>query len=269
VLHRGGPDEGEAAETGRELWCDKPEALREIGVGHGVWFDDGKIGTEVESVDGDAARLRVTFAKPKGQRLRLSKGINLPDTPMDLPALSAHDLETIDALADEVDAFCLSFVTRPEDVHAFIDRLRARTDRDLGVVLKIETRRGFERLPELLFALMRAPKAGVMIARGDLAVEVGFERLAEVQEEILWLCEAAHTPVIWATEVLSSLAKRGAPSRAEVTDAAMAQRAECVMLNKGPEILRAVEMLGGILARMESHQRKKMASLRPLAIARG
>ena len=82
-----------------------------------------------------------------------------------------------------------------------------------------------------------------MIARGDLAVEVGFERLAEVQEEILWLCEAAHVPVIWATQVLESVAQTGQPSRAEVTDAAMAERAECVMLNKGPHIGEAVRAL--------------------------
>jgi len=81
---------------------------------------------------------------------------------------------------------------------------------------------------------MRHPKLGVMIARGDLAVEVGFERLSEVPRQILALCEAAHIPAIWATQVLETLAKTGQPSRAEVTDAAAAQRAECVMLNKGP-----------------------------------
>ena len=70
--------------------------------------------------------------------------------------------------------------------------------------LKIETRRGFERLPDLLLAALDCPPSGVMIARGDLAVECGFERLAEVQEEILWICEAAHVPVIWATQVLES-----------------------------------------------------------------
>ena len=65
-------------------------------------------------------------------------------------------------------------------------------------------------------------------------VEVGYERLAELQEEILWLCEAAHLPVIWATQVLEQLAKSGLPSRAEISDAAMGERAECVMVNKGP-----------------------------------
>jgi len=79
-----------------------------------------------------------------------------------------------------------------------------------------------------------------MIARGDLLVEIGYERLAEVQEEILWLCEAAHVPVIWATQVLEGLAQKGLPSRAEITDAAMGVRAECVMLNKGPHIIEAV-----------------------------
>ena len=111
---------------------------------------------------------------------------------------------------------------------------------------------------------MRSPRVGVMIARGDLAVEAGYERLAEVQEEILWLCEAAHLPVIWATEVLDHLARTGQPSRAEVTDTAMAQRAECVMLNKGPNVNAAIIVLDDILRRMSGHQRKKMALLRPL-----
>jgi pyruvate kinase len=106
-----------------------------------------------------------------------------------------------------------------------------------------------------------------MIARGDLAVECGFERMAEVQEEILWICEAAHTPVIWATQVLESLAKTGQPSRAEVTDAAMSERAECVMLNKGPFICEALATLDDILRRMEAHQSKRRSMLRPLQVA--
>ena len=104
-----------------------------------------------------------------------------------------------------------------------------------------------------------------MIARGDLAVEVGFERLAEVQEEIMWACEAAHVPVIWATQVLDTLARTGQPSRAEITDAAMAERAECVMLNKGPHISEAISALDSILVRMQDHQDKKRSLLRRLA----
>jgi pyruvate kinase len=131
-------------------------------------------------------------------------------------------------------------------------------------VLKIETRQGFERLPNLMLAAMRQQPVGIMIARGDLAVECGYERMAEVQEEILWICEAAHLPVVWATQVLESLAKKGQASRAEITDAAMGERAECVMLNKGPHIVAAVSALDDILRRMEDHQSKKSSRLRPL-----
>ena len=114
---------------------------------------------------------------------------------------------------------------------------------------------------------MHSPLVGVMIARGDLAVECGWQRLAEVQEEILWMCEAAHMPVIWATQVLEGLAKEGIPTRAEITDAAMSVRAECVMLNKGPHILKALHVLDDILTRMRDHQAKKRPLLRRLRVA--
>ena len=103
-----------------------------------------------------------------------------------------------------------------------------------------------------------------MVARGDLAIELGSVRMAEIQEEILWVCEAAHLPVIWATQVFESLAKNGLASRPEITDAAMAARAECVMLNKGPYIDYAVSILSDILQRMGDHQYKKISRLRAL-----
>ncbi len=131
-------------------------------------------------------------------------------------------------------------------------------------MLKIETRRAFENLPALLFSAMARKAAGIMIARGDLAVECGYERLAEVQEELLWAAEASHMPVIWATPVLETLAKTGLPSRAEITDAAMGERAECVMLNKGPHITEAMRTLDDILRRLQDHQTKKRPLLRAL-----
>ena len=140
--------------------------------------------------------------------------------------------------------------------------------RQPGIVLKIETRAAFEHLPALLFSAMRSPRLGVMIARGDLAVECGWERLAEVQEEILWICESAHVPVIWATQVLENLSKKGTPTRAEISDAALAEQAECVMLNKGPHIVETVSMLGGILTRMQAHRDKKSSLLRALRVSR-
>ena len=98
-------------------------------------------------------------------------------------------------------------------------------------------------------------------------MEVGFHRLAEVQEEILWLCEAAYVPVVWATQVLETMARSGFPSRAEVSDAAMSERAECVMLNKGPHVVAAVSFLDDVLRRMQGHQYKKRSMLRRLSIS--
>jgi pyruvate kinase len=100
-----------------------------------------------------------------------------------------------------------------------------------------------------------------------MAIELGFERLAEAQEEILWLSEAAFVPVIWATQVLDVLGRTGQPSRAEVTDAAMSGRAECVMLNQGEHQLEALTFLRGVLERMEQHQHKKRSMLRRLRIS--
>jgi pyruvate kinase len=244
--------------------CTLPEAVAALRPGHRVFFDDGRIGGIVESVVPGAARVRITAAAPGGSRLRAEKGINLPDTTIGVPALTDKDRTDLAVAAEIADMVALSFVRVPADVELLLGELDRVASRELGMVLKIETVQAFNNLPELLQTALRARRVGVMIARGDLAVEAGYERLAEVQEEILWLCEAAHLPVIWATEVLDTLARTGRPSRAEITDAAMAERAECVMLNKGPHIVLAIRTLDDILRRMSGHQRKKRALLREL-----
>ena len=136
------------------------------------------------------------------------------------------------------------------------------------MVFKIENEEAFKNLPEILIKGMEGNKIGVMIARGDLAVELGFERISEVQNEILWICEAAHIPVIWATQVLENMAKTGIPTRAEISDAAKAAQAECVMLNKGPYINNAIQVLKNILIRMSGHSFKKKNELRALNVAK-
>ena len=169
-------------------------------------------------------------------------------------------------IAKHADAVNLSFVRKPGDVIALQQELKALKGHKPGIILKIETEEAFHDLPRILLAAMRSYPVGIMIARGDLDVECGWERLAEIQEEILWMCEAARIPVIWATQVLEGKAKKGRASRAEITDAAMAQRADCVMLNKGPHILSAIRMLDNILRRMQDHQYKKAPTLRKLSI---
>ncbi len=250
------------------IGCSLPEIFDDVRAGESVWLDDGRIGGLIRRIDATELEIEITQAGPNGERLRADKGINLPDSRLALPALTAKDVEDLAFIASHADVVALSFVHAPEDVRELEQHLARLGRRDLGIVLKIETRRAFERLPSLVLASLASPSSGVMIARGDLAVECGYQRLAEAQEEILWICEAAHIPVIWATQVLESLAKTGRPSRAEITDAAMGERAECVMLNKGPNILAAVSILDDILARMQGHQHKKSAMLRPLSLAR-
>jgi len=241
-----------------------PEVLAQVREGERIWFDDGRIGGVIRRAASHRLDIEVTEVGVDGEFLAADKGINLPDSHIDLPALTDKDLADLAVVARHADMVGLSFVQSAADVHALQQRLAALCATQLGIVLKIETRRGFENLPELLFAAMSGPAAGVMIARGDLAVECGFERLAELQEEILWVCEAAHMPVVWATQVLENLAKTGRPSRAEITDAAMSVRADCVMLNKGPHILEAMHTLDEILRRMQDHQSKKNSLLRAL-----
>jgi pyruvate kinase len=246
------------------LGCSLPQVLGAVRPGDRVFFDDGKIGGAVLAVRSGEADVRITTPAPKGSKLRAEKGINLPDSDLQLPALDPADDPILRFIVRHADLVGLSFAQHPADVAALQHRLQQLGGSGLGIVLKVETARGFAALPELLLAAMESERVGLMVARGDLAVECGFERLAEVQEEMLWLCDSAHVPVIWATEVLDQMARTGRPSRAEVSDAAVAGRAECVMLNKGPHIVEAVAGLDDILRRMSGHQRKKTPLLRRL-----
>ncbi|HUC06419.1 MAG TPA: pyruvate kinase, partial [Acidimicrobiales bacterium] len=209
------------------IGCSLAAAFGALDVGQRVLFDDGKIGGAVIAVRRDEVDVQVTEAGPSGTKLRADKGVNLPDSRLDIPSFDSEDEKLLRFIADHADLVGLSFVQHVEDVRFVQDRLSDHP-RSPGLVLKVETARGFTALPELLLAAMESEGVGVMVARGDLAVECGFERLAELQEEILWLCDAAHVPVIWATQVLDQMARSGQPSRAEVSDAVMGGRSECV-----------------------------------------
>jgi pyruvate kinase len=249
------------------IGCSLPTVFDSIAPGHRVLLDDGKFEGIVREAGPEWFRLEILRAGRGRASLKAEKGINLPDTPLNLPALTGKDLDDLAFVAEHADLVSLSFVHDAADVdrlYAELDRLKAD---DLGVILKIENRAAFECLPELLMTASTRRRIAVMVARGDLGVEIGFERLAEVQEEILWLAEAAQVPVIWATQVLESLAKNGLPSRAEVTDAAMSTRAECVMLNKGPHIDHAIRFLADVSRRMGRHTTKTFATHRRLRVA--
>ena len=253
--------------TQAHIPCSLDEAFTMVKPGEIIRFDDGKIGGRIVSSTDQEIVVRITYTGPRAAKLRPEKGINLPETDLAISALTDKDLQDLAFLVKYVDMVGLSFVRTPEDVRLLEQQLERLGGSQIGGVLKVENRQAFENLPRLLLTAMQSPPVGVMVARGDLAVEVGFERLAEVQEEILWLCEAAHVPVIWATQVLEGLAKTGSPTRAEVSDAVMSGRAECVMLNKGPFIVEAVRFLNGVLERMHAHQHKRRSMLRKLSVS--
>ncbi len=252
------------------IGCTLPEVFASVRAGERVLLDDGKIAGFVEEASAARLIVRITRSGAQGTRLRADKGMNFPDTDFNLPALTTADIDNLEFVAANADIVSYSFVRRPEDVRQLHEHLVRLGKPELGVILKIENRQAFDNLPLLLLESMRlSPATGVMIARGDLAVECGWERLVEVQEEILWMAEAAHMPVIWATQVLEGLAKTGLPTRAEITDAGMGARAECVMLNKGPNIVETVRILHEILRLMQQHQIKKRSTFRRLHMAEG
>ncbi|WP_239033187.1 pyruvate kinase [Leptothermofonsia sichuanensis] len=246
--------------------CTLPEVLDQLQVGATVWIDDGHIGARVESLTDEGVFLRITHASLKGSKLLPDKGLNFPDTDLQLNPLTEKDQQDLDFVAAHADIVGYSFVQSAADIKQLQQELSRRMPqpREIAIIAKIETPQAVSHLPELIVQAAGQQPFGVMIARGDLAIEIGYQRLAEIQEEILWLCEAAHVPVIWATQVLETLVKKGIPSRAEMTDAAMAERAECVMLNKGPFIAEAVTILDDVLTRMQAHQLKKTPQLRAL-----
>lgn len=249
------------------IGCTLPQILAHLKPGERVLYDDGKLdGKVLESERGLVLIDVVHTAKPE-VKLRADKGLNFPESQLPLPSLTDKDLLDLDFIAKHADVVGLSFVRSAHDVEVVLAEIAQRRATSLGVLLKIETTSGFNELGTLLLAAMQHERVGVMVARGDMAVELGYVRLAEAQEEVLWLGEAALVPVVWATQVLESLTKTGLPSRAEVTDAAMGGRAECVMLNRGDHVSEAVVFLDDVLVRMQAHQNKKRSLLRRLSIS--
>jgi pyruvate kinase len=250
------------------IGCTLPTVIDDLVSGERMSYDDGKVSGVVSEVDSNRACIEVTFTCKDRVKVRPNKGLNFPDSTLRLPPLTTKDLSDLEFVAAHADLVGLSFVRSVEQIEA-LQRELVRLDAEgLGIVLKVETTQAFQAMPRLLLTAMRSRHVGVMVARGDMAIEMGFERLAEAQEEILWLGEAAYVPVIWATQVLDGLNKTGMPSRAEVTDAAMGSRAECVMLNQGAHTLEALRFLRNVLERMQAHQEKKRSMLRKLSISR-
>lgn len=252
------------------LWVDAPEIFHDIATGHPVLLSDGRFSARVVAVDALCQILHISihYAEP-GKKLKAQKGVNFPESQLNIRSITPSDEAALAAIGADVDVIGLPFVRSRDDIQGIQEKLQHLGLSHKGLVAKIETRQAVQELPAIIMQLLHSNDAGVMVARGDLAVEIGFERVAEIQEQILWLCEAAHLPTIWATHVLQNLNKRGLATRAEVTDAAMSGRAECVMLNTGKYQLEALVFLKDVLRRMGDHRHKKSPLMRPLSMARG
>ncbi|MES1165478.1 MAG: pyruvate kinase [Verrucomicrobiota bacterium] len=267
LLRRDAPDASSGAPP-FQLECAPPSIFDHLAAGAKVAIDEARIEARVVRAADGWALAEVTRTVPGGVRLKPEKGLNFPDTEMGMPALTPKDRADLDVVVAEADLIGYSFVQTEADVGVLWDEIQRRKTRARrrppGLILKIETALAVRNAPRLIVAAGGRMPVGLMIARGDLAVEVGFQRLAELQEELLWLAEAAHTPVIWATQVLDRLVRKGTPSRAEISDVVLAQRAECVMLNKGQFLLEALAIVDDVFRRMDGHQHKKTARLRAL-----
>lgn len=250
----------------KTIGCTVPGIAEQVKPGHRVLIDDGLIEAFVEKAEQDRIRIKILRISSGKPYIKHEKGINFPDSSLSIPALTDFDKKCLPFIVKYADLLGYSFVKQPTDLLELRELLH--DNQALGLIIKIETPEAVKNLPALLFCGMKQERLGVMIARGDLAVEIGFERMSEVQEEILWICEAAHVPVIWATQVLESLNKSGVATRSEVTDASHAAMADGVMINKGEFMIRTMETLKDILLRSGGHHLKKRYTFRPLAIAR-
>ena len=240
--------------------CTLPEIFNMVKENELIYFDDGKIEGIIKEIKSEYLIIKITGTKSKGGKLKADKGINLPKSQLNFDELTDKDKKDLKFVVKNADVVNFSFVNDKQDIENLLNELKMLNAK-IGIILKIETQEAYKNLPSIILKAMENYPIGVMTARGDLAIETGWENSAIIQEEILQLCEAAHLPNVWATQVLENMVKKGIPTRAEITDAAMAQRAECVMLNKGPYIEKAVKMLDKILRKMQRVQKGKKALL--------
>ncbi|VVB51760.1 Pyruvate kinase [uncultured archaeon] len=220
----------------------------EVQVGDTVYLSDGMIKTEVvEKVD-HKIKLKVHI----GGFLRKNKGVNIPGRHIDFGLFTPWDKEVI-AYAKEKDAdfIALSFTRTESDVEGLRKKLKAT---EIGIISKIESRESLDHLPEII-----AASDGIMVARGDLGVEVPSEKLPVIQKQLIWDCNEAGKPVIVATEMLKSMIKEARPPRAETSDVANAilDGADAIMLSDETAIgaypIEAVNVMNRIANELEPY----------------
>ncbi|MFT6337538.1 MAG: pyruvate kinase [Saprospiraceae bacterium] len=245
----------------------RPSIIQDAKVGDRIFFDNDKIECRVLKKGKDDLELIVISHSTKGLKLKSNKAIYLPDTEVTEKPITKSDIANFPFIMQHADIVGFSYLKSAADVEILYKEMDSYDRNDLGVILKIRSKESFENLPMILLEAMKKPRIGIMIDREDLSVEVGAERIAEIQDQIMWICEAAHVPVIWASQVLEKMVQTGKATKAEITDAAKSARAECVMLNKGPFVTETVATLSNILQKMEGHTSKKKSVMRALKVS--
>jgi pyruvate kinase len=223
-----------------------PEIFAALAPGSELLIDDGRVRLVVETCGADFAQTRVVV----GGKLSSNKGVNVPEVVLPVTALTPKDRRDLDlALELGADWIALSFVQRPEDIHEARDIIGSRA----FIMCKLEKPAAITRLDEIV-----AAADGVMVARGDLGVEMPAERVPAVQKRIVRVCRDMGKPVVVATQMLESMVDSPVPTRAEASDVATAvyDGADAVMLSaesaSGKYPVEAVGMMNRIIEQVEA-----------------
>ncbi len=235
--------------TKEAIYMSYQQFPQDVKVGERVLIDDGKLVFQVLETNGtDEVRLKVLF----GGVLSSNKGVNLPNTKISLPSLTEKDLEDLEfILTQPVNWIALSFVRSPKDIKDLRRRIEAK-DHPAKIIAKIEKPEAVERLDKIIKA-----SNGVMVARGDLGIEVPMEQLPMIQKEIVHKCIQRARPVIVATQMMDSMITNPSPTRAEISDVANAvlDGADAVMLSGetsvGRHPVKVVEAMNKIIEEAE------------------
>lgn len=223
----------------------------EVSVGTHILIDDGIIDLEVTGVNSKERLIETKVMS--GGVISNNKGVNVPGVGLNLPALTEKDIKDIKfGIEMGIDYIAQSFVRRAEDVLAVLEIVREVTDRDIQIIPKIESGQGVENVDEILRI-----SHGLMVARGDLGVEIPIEEVPLVQKELIKKCNLAGKPVITATQMLDSMTHEPRPTRAEANDVANAilDGSDAVMLSGetavGEYPIETVKMMSAIARRAE------------------
>ncbi len=234
--------------TSERVHLPHPEILKALEVGHRVLIDDGKVELTVIEETHKSAVVEVV----SGTKLSSRKGVSLPDTELGVSSLTEKDYKDLDAaLAEDVDWIAASFVQRPEDVAEVRKITRGRA----GVLSKIEKPQALKKLDEIIEL-----SDAIMVARGDLGVEMPIEQVPGLQKQITRACRKAGKPVVVATQMLESMISAPMPTRAEVSDVGTAvfEGADAIMLSAesavGDYPVEAVSMMDKIATEIEQDQ---------------